>query len=87
MTDKIEKTGTYAHRIRVASGGLEAPQSVRLVCGLRVLDEKPYGDDVALTLDEQVIGEGPSRIQAVAVYADGMEVASEPLDITIRFMN
>jgi hypothetical protein len=81
----IVKTGKYTHAIRVRPGGTEVPETVRLVFGERILDEKTYTDDVALTLDEQLTGEGPVRIQAVAVYADGMEVASPPLNVTIQF--
>ncbi len=82
---EIAKTGQYTHGIKVKIGGIQTPRSVRLVCGELLLDEKEYADDVILTLDEQLVGEGPTRIQAVAVYADGMEVASPPLNITIKF--
>jgi hypothetical protein len=84
-TGSIVKTGKYTHGIRLKPGGAEAPETVRLVHGERILDEKRYADDVVLTLDEQLTGEGPVRIQAVAVYSDGMEVASPPLSVTIQF--
>ncbi len=84
-TATILKNGAYTHSLKIKLGGLQTPERVRLVCGERVLDEKEYEEDVTLTLDEQLVGEGPARIQAVAVYADGMEVASVPLGITIAF--
>ncbi len=85
VTADIVKTGKRTHSVKLEFGGMETPKTVRLVCGQRVLDEKEYSGDVALTLDEELVGEGPARIQAVAIYADGMEVASRPLDITIKF--
>ena len=82
---EIEKTGEHVHSVKIQVGGNEQPVKVRLVCGALMLDEQPYTADVVLTLDELKLGEGPSRIQAVAVYADGMEVASSPLNITIAY--
>ena len=83
--DEIEKIDTYKHEIPVKLGSPERPRRVRLVCGEIVLDEKPFGDDVKLVLDEKATGEGPIRIQVVAIYGDGMQVASEPLAITVTF--
>lgn len=85
VAGEIAKTGKHTYDIKVQLGGLQVPQTIRLVCGELVLDEKEYSDDVVLTLDEKIIGEGPTRIQAVAVYADGMEVASPPLGVTIKY--
>ncbi len=83
--DEIRKTGPYTHSIKVKIGGVDNPKQVRLIYGEMVLDEKEYVDDMTLTLDEQRVGQGPARIQAVAIYGDGMEVASAPLNITINF--
>ena len=82
-TQSIAKTGKYTDGIKVLLGGMQVPETVRLVSGSLVLDEQPYSEDMVLTLDEQVVGEGPVRIQVVAIYADGMEVASAPLGATI----
>ena len=64
-------------------GGLE--EIIPLVSGERVLDEKQYAEDAELVLDELMLGEGPNRVRAVAVYADGMEVSSDPMDFGISF--
>ncbi len=81
----VEKIGTYEHSVRVKIDGTEMPKKLRLVSGARILDERDYHPDSALVLDELAIGEGPNRIQAVGVYADGMEVASPPVNFTIKF--
>ncbi len=85
LARQIEKTGPRTHNLKVEVGGVQAPQKLRLVCGERVLDQTGYAEDAVLTLDEEKVGEGPARIQAVAVYADGMQVASPPLNITIVY--
>jgi len=82
---RIAKAGEHKNTLGVKLGGEEQPVTVRLVCGEMVLDEKPYEEGVALELDELLIGEGPNRIQAIAVYDDGMQVAGPPLGITITF--
>ena len=66
-------------------GGTEKPKTIRLMTGERVLDEKVFLDDVELVLDELMVGEGPNRVRAVAVYADGMEVSSVPVNFGIKF--
>ncbi len=81
----IKKVGVYEDSIKIKIGGLEMPEKVRLVSGAQVLDERDYSADVALVLDELVIGEGPNQIQAIAIYADGMEVASPPINFIIKF--
>lgn len=86
LSRQIGKTGEHTYTIKVQVDGMQVPRKLRLIRGEMVLDEKDYADDVALTLDERLIGEGPSRIQAVAVYADGMEVASPPINITIAYV-
>ncbi len=79
------KTGKYTHGIKVQVGGMEAPEKLRLVSGEQVLDEKSYAPDAELVLDELLIGEGPNRIRSIAIYADGMEVSSAPLNFEIKF--
>ena len=75
------------HRIVVKAkpGGKEAPKEVFLLWNSRELDRKPYADGVELSFDERTTGEGPQRIQAVAVYEDGMQVRSAPVPFTIAF--
>lgn len=85
LAQQIDKTGAHSHNVKVQIGGAQQPQKVRLMCGQLILDEQEYADEVTLVLDELLIGEGPTRIQAVAVYSDGMEVASPPLSIAIAY--
>jgi uncharacterized protein (TIGR03790 family) len=63
--------------------GEEPPQKIRLLWNGRTLAEAAPGNE--LVFDEKTIGEGPHRLQAVAVYADGMDVRSEPAAFTIEF--
>jgi uncharacterized protein (TIGR03790 family) len=81
----IKKTGEYTHGIKVQAGGMELPEKLKLVSGEQLLDEKAYAEDAELVLDELRIGEGPNRIRAIAVYADGMEVSSAPSHFEIKF--
>ncbi len=85
LAGEIRKTGEHTHKVKVQIGGSEPPVKVRLVCGEQIIDEQNYAADVELTLGELKLGEGPNRIQAVAVYADGMKVASPPLPINIAY--
>lgn len=81
----ITKLGKHEHGIRVKVQGMELPQKLRLVCGEQILDEKTYASDTELVFDEWMIGEGPNRIRAIAIYADGMEVSSPPSSFDIKF--
>ena len=71
--------------VKARSGGKEYPKEVFLLWNGRELDRKPYDDGVKLSFDERTTGEGPQRIQAVAVYEDGMQVRSAPASFTIAF--
>jgi len=82
---EIKKIGKHEHGIKVQVGGMEMPEKLKLVSGELVLDEKPYAEDVELVLNELAIGEGPNRIRAIAIYADGMEVSSAPSRFEIKF--
>ncbi len=81
----VRKTGKHEHGVKVHIDGAELPEKLRLVSGEQVLDEKAYAPEAELVLDELLIGEGPNRIRAIAVYADGMEVSSEPVSFEIKF--
>jgi hypothetical protein len=81
----IQRLDDFRHTIKTAIGGTEQPEKLRLISGVRVLDEASYGADAELVLDERVIGEGPNSIRAVAIYADGMEVSSAPFKFEIKF--
>lgn len=81
----IKKLDVHKHGIKVQIKGMEQPEKLRLVYGERLIDEVSYSDDAQLVLDELLVGEGPSRIRALAVYADGMVVSSTPLGINIAF--
>lgn len=71
--------------IVVEPGGEEKPSEICLLWNGLELDRKPYADDVALLFNEKTVGEGPHRIQAMAVYDDGMEVRSAPQTFAIEF--
>jgi uncharacterized protein (TIGR03790 family) len=71
--------------VKVAPGGKEMPKEIYLLWNGRSLDRKPYAADAELSFDERTVGEGPQRIQAVAVYEDGMEVRSTPAPFAIAF--
>jgi hypothetical protein len=59
------------------------PERVRLVSGAEVLDERRYDSKMVLRFEESRVGNGVCRLQVVGVYADGMEVASEPVVLTV----
>ena len=82
---QINRLGKHEHGIKVDIGGSEKPEKIRLVSGELILDEKIYDPETELVLDELMVGEGPNRVQAVSVYADGMEVASPPIRFGITF--
>ena len=63
--------------------GEEKPKEVYLLWNGRELVRAAAGSE--LVFDERTIGEGPHHIQAVAVYADGMEVRSEPKTFAVAF--
>ena len=84
-TASFKKVSKYKHELGVKLGGIQTPRMVRLVRGAQVLDEQEYDPEMVLTLDEQVLGEGRSAIQAVGIYSDKMEVASRPLSLTVTF--
>ncbi|MEI7852009.1 MAG: hypothetical protein WCH86_09265, partial [Kiritimatiellales bacterium] len=80
-------TNGAPHRIvvKVQPDGKETPKEIFLLRNGRELDRKPYADGVELSFDERTVGEGPQRVQAVAVYEDGMNVRSAPLPFAIAF--
>jgi len=63
--------------------GDDTPDSVYLLWNGRELARAADGEE--LIFDERVVGEGPHRIQVVAVYADGMDVRSQPAAFSIEF--
>ncbi len=81
----IQRLARHEHGIRADIGGTELPKKIRLVSGGLVLDEKVYAAESELVLDEKMLGEGPNSVRVVGIYADGMEVSSEPLSIGITF--
>ena len=80
-------TNGVSHQIvvKAAPGGKEKPKEIFLLWNGRPFDRKPYADGVELSFDERTVGEGPHRVQAVAVYEDGMEVRSAPQVFAIAF--
>ncbi len=81
----VAKLGKQLHGIKVRTDGPENPSLLRLVSGELVLDEIAYDPEAVLKLNELVVGEGPNRVRAVAVYSDGMEVSSPPISFGIKF--
>jgi uncharacterized protein (TIGR03790 family) len=81
----VKKVGKYEDAIQVKVGGTELPEKLQLVSGDQILDEKVYTSDAELVLDELLLGEGPNRFRAIAIYADGMEVSSAPVNFEIQF--
>ncbi|WP_372795494.1 hypothetical protein [Pontiella sp.] len=81
----IKRLAKQEHGLRADIGGVEKPKKIRLVSGELILDEKVYGEEVELVLDESQLGEGPNRVRIVGIYADGMEVSSVPLSFNITF--
>lgn len=71
--------------VKVSPGGKEKPKDIYLLWNGQPLDRKPYAAGAELSFDERVVGEGPHRVQAVAVYEDGMEVRSAPQVFAIEF--
>jgi len=63
--------------------GSEMPKEVYLLWNGRELARAATGGE--LVFDERTVGEGPARVQAVAVYEDGMEVRSAPKQFAIVF--
>jgi hypothetical protein len=82
---QINRLAKHEHGIKVQVGGAQMPKKVRLVSGELVLDERIYNSEAELVLDERMIGEGPTRVRAVAIYEDGMEVSSQPASFGISF--
>jgi hypothetical protein len=71
--------------VKASPAGKDVPKEIYLLWNGQQLDRKPYADGVELSFDERAVGEGPHRVQAVAVYEDGMEVRSAPQSFAIRF--
>ncbi len=67
----------------VEAEGKELPTEIYLLWNGRELVRAAYGTE--LVFDERTIGEGPARVQAVAIYTDGMTVRSAPKQFAIVF--
>ena len=85
FSPEIEDLEDHKHALKVTLEGGDLPKTLRLINGERVLDEQPYGPAAKLVLDEKVVGEGSVRIQAEAVFADGMIVRSSPALVNVVF--
>jgi uncharacterized protein (TIGR03790 family) len=82
VKDRPEYDYSRAVDLKVKATG--KPRKIKLFSGERWLGETVEVEAGLLSLDPARIGLGPSRIQAVAEYADGELVRSRPLQITIR---
>jgi uncharacterized protein (TIGR03790 family) len=71
--------------VTAEAGSKEPPDEIYLLWNGLKLDQKPYAERVELSFDERTVGEGPHRVQAVAVYEDGMEVRSAPQVFAVAF--
>ena len=67
--------------IEVVTG--DEPIAVTLLWNGQEIARKPLGQ--TLSFKETLVGEGPSRIQAAAIYDDGMHVRSAPTLFAIEF--
>ena len=83
LVPRSEVLAQHEHGFAVAIDG-EPPERVRLLSGLRILDEKVYSTDVELVLDDLLLGEGPNTLRPAAVYADGSVVEGPPLPICLE---
>lgn len=71
--------------VSVAAQGEEPPQEMALLWNGQELAREPYAEGVTLVFNEDRLGEGPHRIQAIGIYPDGMRVRSEPRAFGIVF--
>ena len=83
ISANIKKLDAGVHGFQVEVDGADVPERVRLISGAEVLDEGRYTSNMMLRFQESRVGNGVCRLQAVGVYADGMEVASEPLVLKV----
>ena len=83
ISANIKKLDEGVHGFKVEVDGADVPERVRLISGAEVLDEGRYTSNMMLRFQESRVGNGVCRLQVVGVYADGMEVASEPLVLKI----
>jgi hypothetical protein len=83
ISSDVKQVGAGVHGFEVVVDGSDVPERVRLVSGAEVLDERRYDSKMVLRFEESRVGNGVCRLQVVGVYADGMEVASEPVVLTV----
>ena len=83
INTNIKKLDAGIHGFQVEVDGADIPERVRLISGGEVLDEGRYTSDMILRFQESRVGNGTCRLQVIGVYADGMEVASEPLVLKV----
>ena len=83
ISSDIKPLGAGVHGVQVMVDGADVPKRVRLISGAEVLDERRYDSELLLRFEESRVGDGVCRLQVVGVYADGMEVVSEPLVLTV----
>ena len=83
ISSDIKPLGAGVHGVQVMVDGADVPKRVRLISGAEVLDERRYDSELLLRFEESRGGNGVCRLQVVGVYADGMEVVSEPLVLRV----
>ena len=83
ISANIIKLDAGVHVFQVEVDGADVPERVRLISGGEVLDEGRYTSNMMLQFQESRVGNGMCRLQVIGVYADGMEVASEPLVLKV----
>ena len=83
INTNIKKLDAGIHGFQVEVDGADIPERVRLISGGEVLDEGRYTSNMILRFQESRVGNGMCRLQVIGVYADGMEVASEPLVLKV----
>ncbi|MBM4152306.1 MAG: hypothetical protein FJ220_02130 [Kiritimatiellaceae bacterium] len=85
ITNMVSRPERQEVALSVTINGKEMPKEIYALSNGRQLDRKPYSAGTEIIFNEQLIGEGPNRIQAVAIYEDGMTVHSAPIVFTITF--
>ena len=75
------------HPVRIQLDVQGEPAEVALVAQERVVARSTNRGDRVLLLNPRLLGAGPQRVQAVAVYSDRMAVRSPPLDFVVRRLN
>lgn len=79
LADKTRVDLFHPLRLRVSAS--DKPAKLGAVCGENILAEVKAEESTEFEIDPTVLGLGPNRLQAVAVYKDGETVCGAPVAI------